>query len=73
MQKPLYADGDLTAYEEQGNICIRFRLKPQRQLIFALKSRRFIWISAHEIWRVAATDELTEWVKSIPERYEAYI
>lgn len=37
------------------------------------KSHHFVWIAAHEIWRAAATDELTEWVKSIPERYEAYI
>lgn len=73
IQNPIYSDGDLTAYEEQGNICIRFRLKPQIQLSFALKSHHFVWIAAHEIWRAAATDELTEWVKSIPERYEAYI
>lgn len=72
-QVPIYSDGDFCAYEEQGKICIEFRMKPQRQLIIALKSRRFVWISAHNMWRADATEELVEWVKTIAERYEQYI
>ena len=72
-QIPLYADGDFTAYEEQGKISIDFRLKPQRQLIVALKSRGFTWIAAHSVWRANANDDLKEWVLTIAERYEQYI
>lgn len=72
-QIPIYADEDFNAYEEQGKICIAFRMKPQRQLIFALKSRHFSWVSAHEVWKATATEELAAWVKTIAERYEQYI
>lgn len=73
VQVPIYSDDDFTAYEEQGKICISFRLKPQRQLVVALKSRRFVWVSAHEEWKATSTEELKEWVKTIAERYERYI
>lgn len=72
-QAPIYADDDFCAYEEQGKICISFRLKPQRQLIVALKSRRFVWVAAHEVWKATATEDLAAWVKTIAERYEQYI
>lgn len=72
-QITLYADGDFTAYEEQGKISIDFRLKPQRQLIVALKSRGFAWIAAHSVWRANATDEIRSWVLTIAEKYIDYI
>lgn len=73
VQAPIYADGDFCAYEEQGKICIAFRLKPQRQLIVALKARHFVWVAAHEVWKAQATEESRNWVLSIPERYGQYI
>jgi hypothetical protein len=73
VQIPIYSDDDFCAYEEQEKICISFRMKPQRQLIVALKSRKFVWVSAHELWKATATDELKIWVKTIAERYEQYI
>lgn len=73
VQVPIYSDGDFSAYEEQGKICIGFRLRPQRQMIVALKSRGFVWVSAHELWKATATDELINWTKTIAERYEQYI
>ena len=72
-QAPIYADDDFCAYEEQGKICISFRLKPQRQMIVALKSRHFVWVAAHEVWKATATEELKAWVETIAERYEQYI
>ena len=72
-QVPIYADDDFCAYEEQGKICITFRLKPQRQMIVALKARHFVWVAAHEVWKATATEDLIEWVKTIAERYEQYI
>lgn len=73
VQTPIYSDDDFSAYEEQGKICISFRMKPQRQLIVALKARRFVWVSAHEEWKAPSTKDLQEWVKTIAERYEQYI
>jgi hypothetical protein len=52
---------------------IDYRLKPQSQLIVAMKSRGFIWISSYGKWRGKATEENTEWVKTIAEKYEQYI
>ena len=72
-QAPIYVDEDICAYEELGKICIEFRMKPERQMIAALKSRRFVWIPAHELWRADSTPELLEWVGTIAERYEDYI
>lgn len=73
IQEQIYKDNDLTIYKEQGKICIRFRLKPQRQLIVALKSRNFYWIAVERVWKANATDELIDWAKTIAERYDAYI
>lgn len=72
-ETPIYEDNDFRAYEEQGKICIAFRMKPQRQLIVALKARHFAWVAAHGLWKADATEELTEWVKTIAERYEQWI
>lgn len=72
-QITLYSDGDFSSYEEQGKISIDFRLKPQRQLIVALKSCGFAWIAAHGVWRANATDEVRAWVLTIADRYEQYI
>lgn len=72
-QDPIYADEDFCVYEEQGKICIDFRLKPQRQLIVALKSRHFVWIATQGLWKATATDENREWAKAIAEKYERYI
>lgn len=69
----LYEDADFCAYEEQGKIRVAFRMKPQRQLMVALKSRHFVWVGAYDVWQAQATDELREWVKTVAERYEQYI
>ena len=72
-QTLIYEDEDFKVFEEQGKICIYFRMKPQRQMIVALKSRRFVWIAAHGLWKAPVTEELREWAKTIADRYEAYI
>ena len=48
-------------------------MKPQRQLIVALKSRKFVWISSQEMWRAQATEQTEAWAKSIAEHYADYI
>lgn len=72
-QIPIYSDNDFFAYKENDKICIKFRLKPQRQLIVALKSRNFVWISNQEMWRAQATEQLESWTRNISERYADYI
>lgn len=72
-QAPIYANDDFCAYKEQENICIEFRMKPQRQLIVAFKSRKFVWISQQNLWRSPVSDDLLEWVKTIDEKYGQYI
>lgn len=73
IQTPIYSDNDFEAYKENDEICIKFRMKPQRQLIVALKSRKFVWINSQEMWRAQATEQLELWTKSIAERYADYI
>ena len=72
-QAPIYADDDFCVYKERGKICIDFRMKPQRQLIVALKSRNFVWVTSQGLWKATATDELIEWAKTISQKYEKYI
>lgn len=72
-QEVLYRDGDFSVIEENGKILIDFRLKPQRQLIVAMKSRYFYWDSHRYVWAATATDSLREWAKTIRNRYEQYI
>ena len=72
-QATLYSDGDFSVVEEDGKIYIDFRLKPQRPLIVAMKSRRFYWNNHRCVWSANATDDLREWVKTIRDRYEQYI
>lgn len=53
-QVTLYSDGDFSVIEEDGKIYIDFRLKPQRQLIVAMKSRRFYWNNHRCVWSANA-------------------
>lgn len=72
-QIPIYVDGDVCVFKEQNYLFIDYRLKPQRQLIVAMKSRGFVWISSYGMWRGKSTENNIEWVKTIAEKYEQYI
>lgn len=73
IQTTIYSDNDFEVFKENDKLCIKFRMKPQRQLIVALKSRKFVWINSQEIWRVQATEQVEAWTKSIAEHYADYI
>lgn len=73
IQTTIYSDNDFEVFKENDKICIKFRMKPQRQLIVALKSRKFVWISSQEMWRAQATEQIESWAKSIAEHYADYI
>ena len=72
-QVPIYADDDFCVFKEQNYLFIDYRLKPQRPLIVAMKSRGFVWISSYSMWRGKATENNIEWVKTISEKYEQFI
>ena len=73
IQTTIYSDNDFEVFKENDKLCIKFRMKPQRQLIVALKSRKFVWISSQEMWRAQATEQTEAWAKSIAEHYADYI
>lgn len=73
IQTTIYSDNDFEVFKENDKLCIKFRMKPQRQLIVALKSRKFVWINSQEMWRVQATEQIEAWAKSIAEHYADYI
>lgn len=73
IQTTIYSDNDFEVFKENDKLCIKFRMKPQRQLIVALKSRKFVWINSQEMWRAQATEQTEAWTKSIAEHYADYI
>ncbi|MBQ4431218.1 MAG: hypothetical protein II877_06915, partial [Synergistaceae bacterium] len=68
-----YEDANLTAYREGDRAYIRFIMRPKRQLIVALKSRKWWWNSGAEAWSAYLDRVDEEWVRSISERYADYI
>ena len=66
-------NADYKAYTEGSRAYIRFTLKPQRQLIVALKSRGWWWNAHDNVWSTYLEKLDTEWVLSIGERYKDYI
>ena len=69
----IYSNADYTAYEYKDRVFIKFMLKPQRQLIVALKSRGYWWNSHENAWSTYANKADHEWIKTISERYSKYI
>jgi len=64
---------DFTAYTEGDRAYIKFIMRPQRQLIFALKSRGWWWNSLKGAWSTHLNKADWEWVKTIGTRYAAYV
>lgn len=68
-----FQDGNLTAYIENERAFIKFTLKPKRQLIVALKSRGWFWNAYEQAWSTFLTKLDKDWVRSISEKYVAYV
>lgn len=64
---------DYEGYTEGDRAYIRFTLRPQRQLIVALKSRKWWWNARRGEWSTYLDRADWEWVQSIHERYRAYL
>ena len=59
--------------EYKDRVFIKFMMKPQRQLIVALKSRGYWWNSHENAWSTYVNKADIEWIKTIPEVYSKYI
>lgn len=68
-----FEDDNFTAYTEGDRVYIKFVMKPKRQLIMALKSRKYWWNSYENAWSTYLDKLDVEWVKSISARYKDYI
>ena len=72
-KEEIYGNADFTAYKYGDRVFIKFMLKPQRQLIVALKSRGFWWNANEGAWSTYAEKADHDWIKTISERYGKYI
>ena len=68
-----FEDENLTAFIEGDRAYIKFIMRPQRQLIVALKSRKWWWNSTKKAWSTYSNKLDKEWVSTISERYSKYI
>lgn len=68
-----FEDENFTAYTESDRAYIKFVMRPKRQLIVALKSRKYWWNSYENAWSTYLDKLDVEWVKSISARYKDYI
>lgn len=72
-RETFFEDENLTAYTMASRAYIKFTMKPKRQLIVALKSRKWWWNSRENAWSTYLDKLDREWVASISERYSAYV
>lgn len=72
-QEVFFEDANLTAYREGDRAYIRFIMRPKRQLIVALKSRKWWWNSGANAWSTYLDRVDEEWVRSISEKYAQYL
>lgn len=68
-----FEDENLTAFIEGDRAYIKFIMKPQRQLIVALKSRKWWWNSYKKAWSTYLEKLDKEWVSNISEKYTKYV
>ncbi len=69
----IFENADYTAYTEGDRAYIKFTLKPQRQLIVALKSRKWWWNARQNAWSTYLDKLNKEWVSNLSNQYAKYI
>jgi hypothetical protein len=72
-REAIFEDANFTAYIEGDRAYIKFMLRPQRQLIVAIKSRKWWWNGYKNAWSTYLNRVDKDWIESISERYTAYI
>lgn len=68
-----FEDGNLIAFIEGDRAYIKFIIRPKRQLIVALKSRKWWWNSYKKAWSTYLNKLDKEWVSNISIQYANYI
>lgn len=68
-----FEDDNLTAFIEGDRAYIKFIMKPQRQLIVVLKSRKWWWNSYKKAWSTYLEKLDKEWVSKISKKYAKYV
>ena len=68
-----FEDENLIAYTEGDRAYIKFIMRPQRQLMVALKSRKWWWNSTKKAWSTYLDKLDKEWVSTISQSYSKYI
>ena len=68
-----FEDANLTAYRFGDRAFIKFVMRPQRQLIVALKSRGWWWNSNESAWSTYLNKVDEDWIKGISTQYAKYI
>ena len=69
----IFEDENFTAYIEGDRAYIKFPMKIQRQLIVALKSRKWWWNSNEKAWSTYLDRVDKDWIESISTRYAQYL
>ncbi len=69
----IYEDENFTAYTKGNRAYIKFPMRIQRQLIVALKSRKWWWNSNEKAWSTYLDRVDKEWISSISTRYAQYL
>lgn len=72
-EEVFFEDANLTAYTKGDRAFIRFTMKPARQLIVALKSRKWWWNSGAGAWSTYLDRLDREWVAGISTQYAKYV
>lgn len=69
----IYEDENLSAYIKGDRAYIKFPMRVQRQLIVALKSRKWWWNSHENAWSTYLNKVDKDWISSISTRYANYL
>lgn len=72
-QEIIYEDENFTAYIKGERAYIKFPMRIQRQLIVALKSRKWWWNSNKKAWSTYLDRVDKEWIESISTKYAQYL
>lgn len=69
----IFENADYTVYIEGDRAYIKFTMKPQRQLMVALKSRKWWWNARVNAWSTYLNKLDKEWVSGLSNQYSKYI
>jgi len=72
-RETFFEDENLTAYRYGDRAYIKFVMKPQRQLMVALKSRGWWWNSYESAWSTYLEKVDEEWLSGISSQYAKYV